>query len=235
MRPQHLARDAHAANIILEIAPDLQLDMGEAGVDRLLAKATQLVVVVAEPARRGGVAGIAVLLELADARRLARLLRRQQGKRLVRRDTVGEVAEIDAAHQLLRRHIGDQPPQRLLFRLRPQIPYRVDHRAGRQMNGAFIRPDPAQLAVAGDIAPELPHIGGDRFQLAADDQVLQRADRCAANLVAAPDGKGQAVPADRRVIRFDNDVGGRVVGVRVHRVRTVEMIGRGKTDIFDAQ
>ena len=58
----------------------------------------------------------------------------------------------------------------------------------------LVRPDPAQLAVAGEAPPEGAHVGGDILQPLADDLMLQRADRRAADLVAAADGERQPVP-----------------------------------------
>ena len=135
--------------------PTFILMWSKPGVDRLLAEPPQLLVVIAEPARRGRVAGIALA---SRAWRCARPCRPRAFLRIAsassRRDRVGQVAEIDDADDLLRRHVGDQPPDRLAGLLGQQVPDGVDHRAGGQMHGALVRADPAQLAVAGQVPPE---------------------------------------------------------------------------------
>ncbi len=73
VRPHHLARDGEPPDVVVEVAADLHLDVVEAGVHRLAAEPPQLVVGIAEPAGRGGVAGIALALERGDALGLARL------------------------------------------------------------------------------------------------------------------------------------------------------------------
>ena len=97
---------------------------------------------------------------------------------------------------LLRAHLGDQPPHRLAFRLGPQIPHRVDDRAGGEMHHALVGADPAQLAVAGDVAPEARRIFADPVEFEPDDQRRERLDRGAAHLVAAADGEGQSVAGE---------------------------------------
>ncbi len=109
----HLAGDGEPAYVILDIAPDLHLHMVEAGIDRLAAQPAQLIVVIAEPAGRGGVAGIALALEDGDALRLAGLGLPKDGERLATIEDVGEVAIVDDVGDLLRRHVGDQTPDRL--------------------------------------------------------------------------------------------------------------------------
>ena len=56
--------------------------------------------------------------------------------------------------ELLGRHVGDELPDRLARLLGQQVPHGIDHGAGGEVHGALVRPDPAQLAVAGDMPPE---------------------------------------------------------------------------------
>src|SRR5207247_923835 len=122
--------------------------------------------------------------------------------------------EIDARDKLLRRHIGEKLPERLALNLGPEVPDRVDHRCGSQVNGSLLRPDPAQLTVAGDIAPEGAHIRGERLQGASDDERGQRPDGGDANLVSTPDGKGQAMPFQARgMVGLQNYVGRGIIRV----------------------
>ena len=233
--PEHLAGDAQAADVVLAVAADLELHMAEAGVHRFLAQASQLVVRVAEPAGRGRVAGIALALEQGQALGLALGGAGQQHERLVRRDAVGEVAEVDAAHQLLGAHVGDQAPQRLALGLGPQVPDRVDDGAGGQVDRALVGSDPAQLAVRGHVPPEAPHVGGDPIQVQADDEMPHRLDGAAAQVVAAPDGEGQAVALQARPVRLEDDVGGRVIRIGIHRVGAVQVGRRGEAHVDGAQ
>src|SRR3546814_17505526 len=57
--PDHLARQTSAADIVVERQPDLELDVIEPRVDRLAAQPGPLLVRIAEPSRRRGLAGIA--------------------------------------------------------------------------------------------------------------------------------------------------------------------------------
>lgn len=63
----HRAGDPQATLVVLGIGADLELDMAVAFVHRFPAQAGQLLVRIAEPPRRGGVAGEALLAQLGDA------------------------------------------------------------------------------------------------------------------------------------------------------------------------
>ncbi|MNV64340.1 hypothetical protein D3C71_1569770 [compost metagenome] len=90
------------------------------------------------------------------------------------------------------------------------------------MDRPLVRPDPTQLAVAGKTTPKGPHIGGDLFQSDTDDLVLQRADRRAADLIAAANGKSQPVAAQIGAIGLQDHISGGVVGIRIHRIGSVQ-------------
>src|SRR6185312_4760511 len=139
------AHDRGTAHVIVNISADLHLEDLPAAGDRLATEATQLVVVVAEPAGRGRVGGVADLADRCFAFSFARGLATQNGERLVGRQGVGDVAEGDAGDELLRRHVDEQLPERLAFGLRVEIPDGVDDGGRRQVDGAFVRADPAQL------------------------------------------------------------------------------------------
>ncbi|MCY1226868.1 hypothetical protein D9M72_391180 [compost metagenome] len=229
--PEHLARHGQAADVVLQVAPHLELDVVEARIDRLLRESAQLFVGVAEPAGRGGVAGVALGFQRGDALGLADSRIAQQHQRFFGRDAVGDVAKVDAAHQLFRAHVRHQLPHRLAFGLGPQVPHRIDHRTGRQVNRALVGADPAQLAVGGDVPPEAAHVFGHPLQVEPDDQVTHRLDGRAADLVAAPDGEGQAVAFEPRLVGLEHDVRRGVVRVGVHRVGAVELLRSGKAHV----
>ena len=73
-------------------------------------------------------------------------------------ERIGEVAEIDTRDDLLGRHVGDEFPDRLAIDLGPQVPHRIDDGGGREVNRAFLGPDPAQLRFTGEAAPEPAHV-----------------------------------------------------------------------------
>ncbi len=83
--------------------------------------------------------------------------------------------------------------------------------------------------------PETSHVLRDPVQVQPDDQVSQRLDRRAADFVAAPDGEGQAVAFQIPARGFQHHVGGRVVRIRIHRIRAVQMLRGGKAQILDPQ
>lgn len=83
---------------------------------------------------------------------------------------VGDVAEVRAAHQLLRRHVGQQLPHRLSFVFGPQVQDGVDDGRGGQVDHAFFRAQPAQASDMIAVVPNDVGIqgasgwrGGDRL------------------------------------------------------------------------
>src|SRR5690606_9829059 len=122
IRADDFTGDGEAADIVLEVAADLHLNVVEAGIDRLLAEAAQLVFGIAEPAGRGRVAGIAFLPEGGDALRLAGFGLLQNGNGLVTGQYVGKVAEVDNVGDLFRREFGHQLPDGLALLLGQKVP-----------------------------------------------------------------------------------------------------------------
>ncbi len=89
------------------------------------------------------------------------LLAAQNFERFARGQRVGDVAEIDAAHDLLRRHIRKELPDGLALGLGPEVPDGVHHGRGGKMDYAFFGADPAKLAVAHYVSPERAHVFGE--------------------------------------------------------------------------
>jgi hypothetical protein len=193
-------------------------------VDRLAGQCGDLLVRVAEPARRGGIAGIAGAEEFLFALGARRCLLAEELESLVRRQCIGDVAEGDEADDFFGREIGQQLPDRLADGLGPEVPQRVDQRSGRQMQYAFFRTDPAELTVVGEAIPVATEVGDDLLEPLADDERSEGVDGGDAELVAAADGEGETVPFQTGGIGVEDDVGGRIVGVRMHGVGT----GQGK-------
>ena len=73
----------------------------------------------------------------------------EDGDRLLASERVGEIAEVGDVDQLLRRHVGEQPPQRLSRAAGSEVPDGVHNRGHRQVNDALLRAEPAQLCVGG--------------------------------------------------------------------------------------
>src|SRR5690606_29748380 len=143
--------DGEAADIVLKVTADLHLDVVEAGIDRFLAEAAELLLRIAEPAGRGRVAGIAFLLQGGDARRPAGFGPLPARDGLITGQYVGKVAEVDNGGDLFRREFGHQLPDGLALLLGQKVPEGVDDGAGGEVHGALVRADPAQLAVAGQV------------------------------------------------------------------------------------
>src|SRR5947199_336996 len=74
---------------------------------------SQEVVGVPEPARRGDVRGIAIGQQLSLAFGPPRLGGAQQVEGFVRRERVGDVAEVDRGDEAFARQVGEVAPQRL--------------------------------------------------------------------------------------------------------------------------
>ena len=187
-----------AANVVGEIASDLDLEVRPALGDPFTTEPADLLVGVAEPTGRRRVRGISGALQLRFAlppssARFARAVRP-----LRRSERVGDVSEIDASHDLLRTHVDEQLPQRLALDLRPEIPHGVDDRRGREVEHALLWADPAKLRIANDSPPERAHVGGDLLEGQADDERGQRLRGGHAQLVAASDRERQPVSFRRR-------------------------------------
>ena len=83
------------------------------------------------------------------------------------------------------------------------------------------------------VPPRSPDDVGD---VPADEAIRVDARRRRAQLVAAADREGEAVPRStvrRRLVGGQDDVGGRVVGILVHRVGAVGGDGRREAQVVD--
>ena len=99
----------------------------------------------------------------------------QQLQRLLRRDDVRDVLEVDALDKLRRLHVAHHLPERLAFLARPHVPNGVEDRAAGQRQHAFFGADPAQLAVLRQRAAEGHQVAQDVvLERQADNQVLER-------------------------------------------------------------
>ncbi|MDT4852334.1 hypothetical protein FQZ97_865610 [compost metagenome] len=103
------------------------------------------------------------------------------------------------------------------------------------MHRALVRTNPAQLAVTGQVAPELAGGREEIIHRGTHDQMTHGENRLTANVVAASNGEGETVALQRLVIRIKDNIGRRVVRVRVHRVRAVQTLRSREAEIEDAQ
>src|ERR1700674_3083608 len=100
------------------------------------------------------------------------------------------------------------------------------------MDDAFLWSKPSELAVRHKPPPETGHVGGDLLQGEADHMVCQQLDRGHAQLGASTDGEGEPMASQAGgMIRVQNDVRSRVIGVGIHRVRSVQRPGGREADV----
>ena len=93
------------------------------------------------------------------------------------------------------------------------------HGGGGEVDNTFFGADPAELAVAGDCAPECPRISREILQGLTAHQGRKRLDRGHAQFVAAPDGKREAVALQpARMIGAQDDIRGGVIRGGIHGV-----------------
>ncbi len=147
--------------------------------------------------------------------------------------------EVDEAGDAFGFHIGQQLPDRFIFNARVEIPHRVDHCSGCEVNDSLFRAEPAELRVAGELAAERAEVVRDGAERAAGCVTRQIADGIAAEIVAVTAGEGEAEAA-QAVIRLENAVGCGIIGIFVDRVRTDAFPRSGKakiddTDVGDAE
>src|SRR5581483_676935 len=171
-----LPHEAQPPLVVAAIGADLELDEVEAFGHRLAAEADKLGVVVAEPAgcrRVGGVAG-------GEQRRLtlgsAGLGAAQELERLLARERVLYISEVDEVDDLLGREVREQLPQRLRLDARPQVPGRIDHCAHGHVGDALLRTQPPVRAVVDQVAGEAAEVVEDRRDRHAGHERLERLD-----------------------------------------------------------
>ena len=216
------ANQCGASHIVLKVGPYLDFDVGESALFGLFAEPLDFFVGIAEPSGRSGVRRIPLLHQPIYALLLRGGRPPKDVERLFFGQRIGDVGEIDTGHQLFWAHVSQQSPERLALELSVEVPNRVNHRSSGQVNDSFFGPQPAQLAVRGDHLKELAHVSGERFYGFAHHQMRKGLNGRCAELVSAPNGKGQPVTFMAcRVIGFENHVGRRVVGVFVHGVGSV--------------
>ena len=231
--PISAAHERGAAEVPLEVAAHLHLEVGEALRHRLAAQAAHLLVGIAEPAGRGRVGGEAVPPHLRLARGARRRVPLEDRERLVGRERVRDPHEGHAVDRLLRGEVGEELPDRLALAPRPQVPDRVHHRAERHVDDALLRADPAQLRVLGEAVVEAAEVGGDLLELAADHEPLEGAGGGDADLGAVAVREGEAV-ARVRAVRLEGHVDGGVVA-DVQGVGAVHLPGGGEAHVAGAQ
>jgi hypothetical protein len=220
---------------VLPVGADLQLDLGEAVRDGLAGQPHQLLVGVAEPAGGGGVGGVAVALQDLDPLLAADPAGLEDGQRLLPGERVLQVAEVDEFDDLLGRHVGEQPPHRLPGDLGGEVPGRVHHGPDRHVDDALLRPEPPKLTVHHQVGAERAQVADHLVGRSADHIGTQRLDRGDDHIVAAPDREAQAVALQSRQVGAQDHVRGRVVRVRVHRVRAVVLQRRREADVMALQ
>ena len=158
VRADGSARDRHPSDVLFEVAADLELDEPKAVLDSLDGEPGQLLVVVAEPTRGGGVGGVSRAQELCGAGRAARLCPSEDAQGLIAGERIAEVAEVDQIDDLLGGQAREQLPQRLASTFGAQVPQGVEHRTRRHVHDALLGAEPPQLGVAGQLTTEVSEV-----------------------------------------------------------------------------
>lgn len=170
--PDHLARNGKPLPILRDIRADLELEVPVPLRQRLLQQRLHLVLPVAQPPGRSSVSRNRLGIErLLQPLLLALLRLGEDVQRLLGRQRVGDVAEVDQVDDLRGGHVGHDAPHGLPQRLGPQVPDGVDHGAEREVDDALLRADPAQLRVVDEVAPGLAPVGDEGVEGAAFDAV----------------------------------------------------------------
>ena len=231
---EHLPDRRCPPDVRLDVAADLHLHVLEAVRDRLGDERLHLLVLVADPAGGRGVGGVAVGDDLRLPLLLARCRRAQEVERLLGREGVLDVAEVDRSDEVFGRQSREELPERHARLFRPEIPDGVDDRAHGEMDDALLRSEPAELVVRHERAPEAAHVSRDPVERATGDERLECAHGGDTDLGSSPVREGQAMSA-RAGFGVEDDVGRRVVGLPVHGVGAVERPGGREADVMGAE
>src|SRR5207247_10547638 len=103
--PHCFADDPRAWHVSVDVAPELDLPVRPTLIAGLAAEPADLLVGVAEPPRRRRIRGEAVASHLGLALAFGRLEALEDREGIIRRDRVGDVAEVDAADEIGRAHV----------------------------------------------------------------------------------------------------------------------------------
>src|SRR2546427_4067985 len=113
VRPDLPPHQGGPSHVVLKIAPHLDLEVPPSPLDPLAAQPADLLVGIPEPARRGGVGGVAATLQLLLPPGAGGSVLSQYRQRVLGSEGIGQVPEVDAADQLLRAERREQLPERL--------------------------------------------------------------------------------------------------------------------------
>ena len=217
-----LPSKAGASNVIIEIGTDLELDLAEAIGNDLLGQPGHLLVAVAEPARGRRIGRVSVAQQRLDPFGACRGVFTQNRQRVISSDGVLDVVEGHRLDHLSRVHLGEEQPQRPTGNSSAQVPHGVEQRARRHVDDPLLGSQPAKLRVADGRRPQLAGTGDHGVDRSAEHDVGDGVDRHPLDLVATPDRERKRVTGQTIDVGAQHEVRGRVVRVRVHRVRSVE-------------
>jgi hypothetical protein len=187
----HVSRDGQPVLVLRYIAPHLELEVSVSLTQRLLQQPLHLVLAVAQPAGASRVRGNRLGVEgFLQALLLALLRFGENIERLLRRQRVRDVSEINQVYDLRRCHVSDDAPDGFPECFGPQVPDRVHDGAQREVDDTLLWADPAQLRVVDEVAPCLAPVGDERVECAAFDAVGEVRDGGADDFIAAADCEG---------------------------------------------
>lgn len=160
-------------------------------LNTLIKQLLQLLLTVSQPASTGCIRRHSLAsLSLLNTVLLATLDLLEHGQRLLGGNSIRDVAEVNAAYELLGGHVRNNAPDRLAQGLGPQIPEAVDDGTQSQVDDTLLGADPAQLAVGDQVAPGLTPVGGELVEVFANDERGKKGNGSADNFIAATDSEG---------------------------------------------
>jgi hypothetical protein len=125
--PNRLTSNSKTHLIIFKITSNLQLEVLISLLNTLCKQKLKLLLTIPQPTRTGSVSWHSLgSLSFLNALLLTRLDLLQQADSLFGRDGISDVAEVNAAHELLGSHVRDDAPDGLVEGLGPEIPESVD-------------------------------------------------------------------------------------------------------------
>src|SRR6266516_57615 len=101
------------------------------------------------------------------------------------------------------------------------------------MDDALVRAEPSQLAVRLQFPVDPAEVSAQPVDVSAHQRHGALSGGSDAQVVAAADGEGEAVPGEIRVVRVQDDVRRRVVAILVHRVGSVAGQRGREADVDD--
>ena len=219
--------------IVGRIGADRQFAVAESAGDGPAGESHDPVVGVPEPAGRGGVGGQTEgeVPPFPLAPSGSGLLQDLEG--FAGGERVGEMTPVDEVDEGLGFEVDEDLPHRFADDTCVQVPEGVHEGGGGQVDDALLGSEPAELGIAGEGAGERAEAFGQIVDVDVDEVVGECVDGGDADLVAAADREREPMTL-MITVRLEDDVSGRVVGIRMHGVGAGEIDGGREPQIMGA-